>query len=103
MVWAAMKIHIRMRLPKTYRDLQNSINEFVSTLTAEVCAKYIDNLRKTIRIVIDKGGRWSGRYFFLIHALSYSKNLSHIELINKKINQFLKQNIKKILIYFKTL
>ena len=51
MVWAALKIHIRKKIPKNLEELNIAVQEFVETLTPEMCAKYIDNLKKVFNYI----------------------------------------------------
>jgi hypothetical protein len=60
-VWHALKEHIRKKVPSNQEELEKCVSEFMETLTPEICAKYINTLRETMRIVIRKGGRWSNK------------------------------------------
>jgi transposase len=58
-VWAEMKNFIRHRHCKTPEDVAGAIHEFQEDCTKEKCQKYINHLKKVIKIVISKDGDWS--------------------------------------------
>ena len=59
-LWAEMKRYVLRKRCKTLVELQEAVNHFVRRrLTTEKCQKYISNLKKTMKIVIQNQGKWS--------------------------------------------
>ncbi|RNA41244.1 Transposable element Tcb1 transposase [Brachionus plicatilis] len=53
MIWSELKTYVRKRNIKTIEEAVESIRSFQKNLTPEHCVKYINNLKKTIKIVIE--------------------------------------------------
>jgi hypothetical protein len=58
-VWAEMKIFIRKKFCKTPEEVADAIHEFQTSFSPQRCQKYINHLKKVIKIVIKKNGDWS--------------------------------------------
>ena len=61
LVWGSMKNFIRDKLkPKNLGELKEGIRKYWSTLTPEVCMRYIDHLQKVMPVVVQVEGAPSG-------------------------------------------
>ena len=60
-VWAAMKYHIRRRVkPTTKEELTQGIREFWSTVTPEMCSRYISHILKDAEVIVANDGGPAG-------------------------------------------
>ena len=60
-VWGSLKHFLRTTFkPKNLEELKDSIKQFWSSLTPEVCSRYINHLHKVIPKVVQKEGGPSG-------------------------------------------
>ena len=61
LMWGSMKNFIRDKLkPKNLGELKEGIRKYWSTLTPEVCTRYIDHLQKVMPVVVQVEGAPSG-------------------------------------------
>jgi serine protease inhibitor len=61
LLWHPMLVSIRKKFCKTAEDVVDAINEWMDTVTPEMCRKIIDTLKTNIPIVIKNKGGWSNR------------------------------------------
>jgi len=60
-VWAAMKYHIRRRIkPTTKEELTQGIRDFWSTVTPDMCTRYINHVLKDAELIVANDGGPAG-------------------------------------------
>ena len=61
MIWYALQTEVRNKECTTKEEVAQAVHDFQMSLTPHKCRKYIDKLPEVIRIIIDRGGKWSNR------------------------------------------
>ena len=59
MVWADLKRYIRKKKCQTISDLVRNVRRYEKKMNSKYCRKYILHLKKVLREIILRKGKWS--------------------------------------------